>query len=100
MATRAAKLVIEGDVARAWTGKMRPFQTLPKTRVVQAVQIPHDFIMVQDGDVAITGKLHCKAGCWLVRTSQGNLYPVPSDVFGSQYEEVVEHEPIAGVTRV
>lgn len=92
-------IVMEGGVARAWVDKMSDYQTIPTTRMVQAVQVPNDFTVVQDGDAVITGTLHCKAGCWLVM-SRGALYPVPDDVFRRQYEEVVDHERIDGVRRV
>lgn len=93
-------VVMESDVARHWIDRMSSYQTLPKTRVVHAVKIPFDFIVVQDGDTPITGKLHCKAGCWLVRSPQGALYAVPDDVFATAYQEVIDYEPIADVRRL
>lgn len=93
-------LVMEGGVARTWIEKMSDYQTIPTTRMVQAIQVPYDFQVVQDGDAAITGTLNCKAGSWLVMSPQGTLYAIPDDVFAKQYEEVITYESIAGVRRV
>lgn len=93
-------LVMEGDVARTWIEKMSDYQTIPTTRMVQAIQVPYDFDVVQDTDTPITGTLHCKAGCWLVMSPQGALYAVPDEAFRKWYEEVVTYESIEGVRRV
>lgn len=93
------ELVMEGDEVRSWIAKMQPYKPLPNARVIHAVRVPYAFSVVQDGDAAITGTLHCQAGCWLVMSAQSRLYAIPDEVFGRQYEEVVDHEQLANVRR-
>jgi hypothetical protein len=79
---------MEGDTARAWIAKMSEYEKVVQPATVSAVQIPEHFIVIQDGDVPITGTLYCRARCWLVRSSQGTLYAVPDMVFRAQYRRV------------
>lgn len=86
MATRCDAMVIEGETARAWINQMNRYRSGDK--VISAVCIPYDFVVVQDGDAEITGKLYAKAGCWLALSEAGTLYPIPSAVFAKMYTEV------------
>jgi hypothetical protein len=83
-------IVIEGEAARRWIGKMLPYE---KREVVEvsAVQIPDDFIVIQDADDApIRGKLHARKDCYLVRSRGGILYPVTEETFRRLYSPVEE----------
>lgn len=89
---------ISGETARKAISEMTVYRTKPTERVVQAVQMKVDFTIVQDSDDAeITGRMYCKAGCWLIYTGVA-FYPVTDATFRAQYEEL-GHEPIPNVQR-
>ena len=83
-------ILIEGNIARAYISKMKPYR---KTAPIRAVQIPDDFTVIQNSDDAqITGKITAVRGSYLAMAATGILYPIAADTFESQYEPI-EGEP-------
>jgi hypothetical protein len=76
---------IEGDVARHWISQMTPYERRGGTKV-EAVKMPVAFVVVQNADDAdITGELTARPGCYLVRSTDGILYPVAEGTFEELY---------------
>lgn len=81
-------IVVEGDAARNLIDRMSTYESRPIAwgqKRVRAIKMTRPFVVVQDGNAPIRGRLECDAGCYLVLSPQRTLYPVPGDVFEYQY---------------
>lgn len=91
-------LVVEGMVAQRLMAQMRTYR---KVEPVRAVQVHQEFVIAQEGNIDVAGKLVCKAGTWLAATEEGNLYPIPAKAFARMYasEESADAVDAADVAR-
>jgi len=65
---------------------MRPYR---KRAITFAVQMPDDFVIVQNADNAeIVGEIVARAGSWLARGRDGVYYPISDETFRGSYEEI------------